>query len=113
METSELAESSDLSREPQRAAWLALLDELERSLGEAALGTSGVDLNPAGEGWSPPAGIGPLPADLVDRAQDILGGQRELISELEGERKVVGEKLAALRQVPSAQVRAVYLDISG
>jgi hypothetical protein len=94
---------------PERDAWIALLDELEASLGEAALGAA----HELDSSWSAPAGLGPIPLDLVDRARDILGGQRELIAELVGERRAVGDQLAALRQVPSQQARAVYLDITG
>ncbi|MGO4102388.1 hypothetical protein AB4Y63_00410 [Leifsonia sp. YAF41] len=94
-------------------AWVALLDELEASLGEAALGASGAAAESTSSAWTPPQGLGPIPGDLVDRARDILGGQRELISELLGERRAVGEQLAALRQVPAPQSQAVYLDITG
>jgi len=106
-----LAESTD-STPPNHGAWVALLDELEASLGEAALGASGA-ADSAVSAWTPPSGLGPIPADLVERARDILGGQRELISELQGERRAVGEQLAALRQVPAPQAHAVYLDITG
>ncbi|GAA3863458.1 hypothetical protein GCM10022381_04320 [Leifsonia kafniensis] len=111
---------ADLTREPVQSdpqpehdAWSALLDELEASLGEAALGAAATTAHDADSSWSEPAGLGPIPPDLVDRARDILGGQRELIAELVGERRAVGEQLAALRQVPSQQARAVYLDITG
>jgi len=102
-----------IEAQPERGAWLALLDELEASLGEAALVTGGVILEAARPQWIPPVALGPIPPDLADRARDILGGQQELIAELRAERRTVGEQLAALRQVPSREARAVYLDVTG
>jgi flagellin len=51
--------------------------------------------------------------NYVSSARDILGSRRELIAELLDERRAVGDQLAALRQVPSPQAQAVYLDITG
>lgn len=106
---------AEIAPNPQsdHGAWVALLDELEASLGEAAVGASGAAADPVSSAWTPPQELGPIPGDLVDRAREILGGQRELISELLGERRAVGEQLAALRQVPAPQSQAIYLDITG
>lgn len=55
-------------------AWTAVLDALERDVAavERHLASGTV---PPGAAWTPPAGLGPLPADLVPRADAIVARQ--------------------------------------
>jgi hypothetical protein len=107
------------------AAWLSVLDELERALARAAhpAGRSlAPDARAAGgashapdERWSPPAGIGPLPADLADRAARLLNAQLDAQTRLQEERGSVARHLSAVRSVdPARPARdSVYLDVLG
>jgi hypothetical protein len=64
-----------------RAVWEAELDRLELDVVRVERLLSGVDTAPsavqgaAGEPWSPPVVPGPMPADLLPRARDILERQ--------------------------------------
>jgi hypothetical protein len=95
------------------AAWLAALDELEAVAGRDPQvdGPSSV----AGTGvWTPPAGLGPLPAELADRAAAVVGVQRGALARLDAARKAVLAHLGAVRTVESSHEpeRPVYLDAS-
>ena len=106
-------------------AWVAVLDDLERSLAMAAhpAGTSfaGNAENPEDastttlQPWSPPAGLGPLPADLADRAERLLRAQLDAGSLLQEARGRVARHLVAVRSVdPGRPARdSVYLDVLG
>ncbi len=65
--------------------------------------------------WTPPVGLGTLPADFAVRASDLLTNQQKLIIELEQARSVTLKHLTAVRLVPSDRdARAsVYLDVAG
>ncbi len=108
----------------QHDAWVAALDELERTAAMAAhpsfRGTAGEPHEPGEPGellapWSPPAGIGPLPAALADRATRLLGAQRDAEALLQGERARVARHLVTVRAVdPARPARdSVYLDVLG
>jgi len=101
-------------RGPSYDAWVALLDELEGGAAAAAdrAGETGSDA-PAAQPWDPPAGIGPLPADLADRAARLLRAQLDAESLLQDERARVARHLAAVRSVdPARSPRdSVYLDV--
>jgi hypothetical protein len=104
------------------AAWLAALDELEAVAGrdpQAAAdvaGASGVSGVSGVTGvWTPPAGLGPLPADLADRAAAVASVQRGALARLDAARKAVLAHLGAVRSVESSREpeRPVYLDATG
>ena len=66
----------DEDRAPWDAAWAAALDEMELDLDRAALLLrSGEPAVAAGPRWQPPAGIGPLPAGLLERARALHARQ--------------------------------------
>jgi len=106
------------------AAWLGVLDDLELRLDNAnrAAATHSTE-NPTADAadlaaespWEPPAGIGPIPHHLEERARDLLVCQQKLAGEIDGARRVTLRHLAALRSVPSAREakRSVYLDVTG
>ncbi|WEO78968.1 hypothetical protein BJQ94_08010 [Cryobacterium sp. SO2] len=100
------------------AQWLAILDDLEASLGsgarDAVLSAAGGQLV-TGVQWRAPEHLGQLPRELEERAKLLLAGQLELIREIEDARRSAGAHLAAVRTILSTQ-RAdlpVYLDIAG
>ena len=101
----------------QYDAWVAVLDELERNAAKAAHpsgGWAGSEPLP-GSRWSPPAGIGPLPAALADRAARLLDAQRDAGAQLQEERTRVARHLVTVRAVdPARPTRdSVYLDVLG
>jgi hypothetical protein len=82
-------------------AWTAVLDELE-----AALPLRGT------HGWRPPAGLGPLPAELAPRAFALLAAQRNAEQHGQAELARIGAELSALRRPGIAPVSeaAAYID---
>jgi hypothetical protein len=118
--------SSELPGEPtagdgdsarDRDAWLAVLDDLEQAMAETAADPGSRPLTEdARRGpWSPPAGLGPLPADLADRAARLLRAQLDAESLLQDERARVARHLVAVRSVDPARParESVYLDVLG
>lgn len=85
-----------------RAAWDALLDLFEREL----------DGSPDTAAWHPPAD--PLPAELAERAREVLRRQQEHIAAVRAEQDAIAHQLVALRRVPdtSADVPS-FLDVAG
>ncbi|TCL82901.1 hypothetical protein EDF31_108153 [Curtobacterium sp. PhB142] len=91
-----------------RLVWEALLDSLEHDAARQAADPTAV------VGWSEPAGLGPVPRELVGRASRLLAAQRDRIAELESDRRATLEHLGALRAVDATREPrgAVYLDAS-
>jgi hypothetical protein len=61
-----------------RDAWVTMLDELELDVAriEALLADTQRDRDlPISDPWTPPAGLGPLPLDLLPRADRVLARQ--------------------------------------
>jgi hypothetical protein len=87
--------------------WSALLDELERDVeSDGARG---------GTPWRPPTGLGPIPAQLIERAQAIAAAQQDTITELEDEQRSIRRHLTAMRNLPQHrnETGPLYLDASG
>ncbi|HET8595677.1 MAG TPA: hypothetical protein VFM07_10545 [Intrasporangium sp.] len=64
--------------------------------------------------FTPPSGLGPLPAHLADRARALEAAQARVALRLEEIRTTAGQHLAALRAVPSAPAHPpVYVDVEG
>ena len=110
------------------ATWATVLDDLDAHVfaagraqgqgqGEPQDRTQGgAGSAPAGaQPWSPPAGLGPLPADLAVRAADLLAEQRSVTARLADHRYDVLKQLGAVRAVERSQApeRPVYLDTAG
>lgn len=84
--------------------WADLLDGLEAEL----MG------DPAGAlPWHPPAGLGPLPAHLEDRARTVVRAQADRSRQLRAELDTVRGHLDALDRIPQRHPDAVYLDLDG
>lgn len=96
-----------VSADPVRE-WSGVLDRLEADI---ALAVSGGEPG----SWSPPAGSGPLPEELADRARRILDAQLESMAMLGKVRNDALAHLDALSAVPDSQnsVRPLFLDVQG
>lgn len=83
-------------------SWVELLDRFECEL-------DGAQDAPA---WHPPAE--PLPAELADRAREVLRRQQARIAAIRAEQDSIAHQLVALRRVPdtAADVPA-FLDVAG
>jgi hypothetical protein len=93
--------------------WNAALDRLEDDVHAGlALGLAGGAGDALGT-WMPPAGLGPLPAELVDRARRIAAAQLEVSALLTGLQAETAKQRAAARSVPLAHDRAAaaYVDV--
>lgn len=107
----------------ERARWLKTLSQLESQLADAA--HAAVAAHGAADGdadgatplpeWAAPGDLGPLPADLVDRAERLNAAQRATLERLVAARRSTGQHLSALQSVPPVQQadRSVYLDVTG
>jgi hypothetical protein len=113
-----------VSPEQQRdsSTWIGILeameDELERSSARSLKeGMSGAHAAPARETSDTlvlPTNPGPIPEELVERAQVILEAQEQAIERVEAARRTTARHLATTRSMsPQRGDRAVYLDISG
>ena len=86
--------------ESWNAAWESALDDLELTLEETEhLLQGGQPLSDAVEpvAWAPPVMPCPLPAEMVDRARELLGRQQDLI-------------LRTTQAAASARTSASYVD---
>lgn len=89
---------------------------MEADLGVAeAAAAAGTPSELTAPGWTPPQGLGPLPEELVDRAQRIQAAQCKALRQLEEARASAARHLAALDAVPGSREHghSVYLDVTG
>lgn len=97
------------------SAWAAALAELEMDV-EAAERMLTLDriaeAPPAG--WTPPSGLGPLPATLLDRAKALLSRQLEVGRRLAEAAELSRRQLAAAQaHRATAESAPVYIDLAG
>jgi hypothetical protein len=83
------------------AAWNAALDELERNADAPALGL----------GWERPTNLGPMPIELLPRAQRVAQAQQRALRRLTDERRIAAAHLDAIDVAAPVPVRAVYVDL--
>lgn len=83
--------------------WASILDRLD----------VGISLAFAGEipAWEPPADAGPIPAELVGRARQLLAARLESEQVLTAQRVTVGRHLGAVNSIPDAPQRSRLLDV--
>jgi hypothetical protein len=97
-------------------AWTAALDELELDVAavEAQLtGEHAAREHPLTDPWRPPAGLGPLPLELRQRADAILARQLAATEALARGMVVNRQQAALLERVQTAQrpvPRPAYVD---
>jgi hypothetical protein len=97
-----------------RADWEAELDRLEQHVTRAERLLRGLAAPPV-EPWAPPAIAGQMPADLVERAQDLLDRQDRVTEHLAGcvasaQRQIAfGDRVGVATGRPPAG--PVYLDL--
>ncbi|SDQ50344.1 hypothetical protein [Microbacterium sp. cf332] len=93
------------------ARWSALLDGLEA---DVARDPASTDVDAGAGAWHPPVDLGPLPADLADRARALVGAQAARARRLSAELDAHRAHLAALARIPQTRPdAAVYLDLDG
>ena len=96
-------------------AWAAALDalELDVTAAEAVLASDHLEAVPLTR-WTPPQGLGPLPRDLVDRAQALLDRQIEVARQL-GEAARLSRTHSRVAQAMRGTGPAVpvYVDVAG
>lgn len=92
----------------QARAWSAILDRFEADIALAVSGST------PGR-WAPPADVGPVPAELLERAVRVLDAQREAQSILAKARDEAAAHRDALDAVPDVghSGHALYLDVCG
>jgi hypothetical protein len=97
-------------------AWSAALDDLELTLEETERLLSGDTDMPTPAPWTPPELGGPLPSELLTRAQTLLQRQQQVIARTSDTMTGARKSRALLGKVADvAGVRrpaqAVYLDV--
>lgn len=92
------------------------MDAIEADLrGAVEAGAAGTSSDLAPLDWAPPAGLGPIPAEHVERARRIRTEQQNALDQLEEAKASVAKHLAALDSVPASRDngRSIYLDVTG
>lgn len=105
--------SPDTPATDHRAAWDVVLHELDQNAERVLAGDDAATLD-----FDPPAGLGPLPADLADRARAVGARQQEAIAALtarmgDHRRRVELTDRVAGHMPGSAGRAPAYLDITG
>ncbi|MPV38440.1 hypothetical protein [Georgenia subflava] len=112
--TSRPATSGPASDDLFHERWVAALTALEVDVDEAERSLTG-DHVPAGrDPWTPPGGLGPLPAALRTRAEELLARQLEVARQVT-EAASMGRRQARAVQAMRANgpARPVYVDMAG
>ncbi len=88
--------------------WAAILGELWQHTRDSLV--TGVTPAP----WTPPEDLGPLPRDLVPRANALVESQRLAIARVRERMTDVSSRLKAVKKIPQFSTDApVYLDRLG
>jgi hypothetical protein len=98
----------------ERSPWFRILDVMEAAVGLAAgAAENGGVARPAP--WNPPRNPGPLPAELVERAQRLQVLQATAAEILEAKLRTTAKHLVALESIPGmgAAGRSAFLDVTG
>ncbi|MDQ1582085.1 MAG: hypothetical protein QOF36_139 [Microbacteriaceae bacterium] len=90
-------------------AWREVLNELWRRSRDA------LDSGPALAEWTPPAGLGPIPVELIPRAASLVESQRIAIANVRARKDDVSARLRIMKQVPQLfhEDIPVYVDRVG
>lgn len=103
----EAAQSDGGTAGSQAGEWAAILDRLEAEIFLAFAGESSA--------WQAPPDPGPIPPELVKRAQRLLDAQHESEQILLRDRQTAARHLAALDSIPGSRKpgRPQILDVQG
>jgi hypothetical protein len=94
--------------------WVAALAALELDVAEAEANLAHDHLPPAKDPWTPPAGLGPLPAALRTRAQVLLERQTEVARQLAEAASMSRRQARAVQAMRAGgPARPVYIDAAG
>lgn len=100
----------------EHRAWASVLARMEADAAAAGRHTAGTAsaVTPA-RLWTPPQNLGPLPAELVQRARALEAAQRDAVERLEEAQRMTARHLAAVQSVPEGRAtgRSVFLDVTG
>jgi hypothetical protein len=90
------------------AVWREILDRFEADIALAVSGGTP-------ESWTPPADVGPVPAELAERALRVADAQRETAAILAKTKADAAAHLEALDAVPGSRSsgHALLLDVRG
>ncbi|TFD51402.1 hypothetical protein E3T46_09200 [Cryobacterium sp. Hh11] len=115
---------------PEHRNWLLVLEQMESgldrasrtaTLGRLATVTAVVTAaaaeelaapTPSVEWKLPLAELGQIPAELVERARDVLINQQKLIGEIHQARSAIALHLAAVRTVQQGTGQSIYVDVT-
>ncbi|WP_159793710.1 hypothetical protein [Puerhibacterium puerhi] len=101
------------------AAWVDALDQLDLDLAAAEQMLAAAHLPPVAavaraQAWRPPAGIGPLPASLEQRARELLDRQLAVAQRLaEAAAQARRQRVAAEAMRTRSADAPVFLDTQG
>ena len=76
--------------------WAATLDDLEHQLERQRAVLDGHDEPEEPGGWQPPAGLGPVPAHLRERARRLVIALDDVATRAEDRREEVADELCQL-----------------
>jgi hypothetical protein len=79
-------------------SWAAVLEALEAEVEVEVEAPRSAERSGEPGAFIPPAGLGPLPIALLERAERLLGRMAELQEGLEQRRNEVGRELSALNR---------------
>lgn len=86
--------------------WETVLDRLETDIHLAFAGED--------SGWAPPADLGPIPPELIDRALQLLSARHETELMLAEKQSTVARHLNAVDSIPDSKARPrQLLDVQG
>lgn len=101
-----------------RTAWKSALDDLELTLEETEHLLRGEQpaTSPASGPWTPPVLPGPLPAEMAERARELLARQQDLITrttQAAGSVRANANLVDRITDTATSHRRtAVYVDVS-
>lgn len=111
---------------PNLQSWMDVLARMEAeadiagrtAVGAADRATHAVEasVGPSAESrWTRPQDLGPIPAELVQRARNVEAAQQAAVVRLEEAQRLTARHLAAIQSVPEGRAtgRAVFLDVTG
>ena len=76
------------------APWQSVLNDLWRRCRDS------LESEERPEPWTPPTGLGPIPADLIPQAESLMHAQRVAMAGIRARKDDVSARLKVMRQLP-------------